>query len=163
MQKNWFAVFSVKVTARAYIIKILLFLLYLLNCWSVCNQTWFDSITSEAGESCGKIGLLCSRSRTQQNILLLYLVWWCSIMSQSVMQKTNCLQFSRSRSQQGMMWSENDSFYYIFWTLGALATKLGLMIHHHKPVSCEKNWITAFKVQVTMKGQNVSVCPDDIF
>ena len=39
MQKNWFTSFSVKVTARVYIIKIWLFLLYLLNCWSVCNQT----------------------------------------------------------------------------------------------------------------------------
>ena len=39
---NWFTVFSVKVTARAYVIK-WLFLLYLLNCWLVCNQTWFDS------------------------------------------------------------------------------------------------------------------------
>ena len=39
MQKNWFTIFNVKVTARAYIIKIWLFLLYLLT----CNQTWFDS------------------------------------------------------------------------------------------------------------------------
>ena len=38
VQKYWFTVFNVKVTARTYIIKILLFLLYLLNCWSVCNQ-----------------------------------------------------------------------------------------------------------------------------
>ena len=30
-------------------------------------------------------------------------------------------------------------------------------------VSCEKNWITAFRVKVTVKGQNVNVCPDDIF
>ena len=37
--KNWFPVFSVKVSARVYIIKIRLLLLYLLNCWSVCNQT----------------------------------------------------------------------------------------------------------------------------
>ena len=29
-------------------------------------------------------------------------------------------------------------------------------------MSCEKNWITAFKVKVTVKGQNVNVCPDDI-
>ena len=45
-EKNWFTVFNVKVTVRAYIIKILLFLLYLLNCWSVCNQTLFDSTAS---------------------------------------------------------------------------------------------------------------------
>ena len=46
LQKNWFTIFNVKVTVRAYIIKILLFLLYLLNCWSVCNQTWCGSTAS---------------------------------------------------------------------------------------------------------------------
>ena len=30
-------------------------------------------------------------------------------------------------------------------------------------MSCEKNWITAFKVKVTVKGKNVSVYPDVIF
>ena len=44
--KNWFTVFNVKVTARAYRIQIWLFLRFLLNCGSVCNQTWFDSTTS---------------------------------------------------------------------------------------------------------------------
>ena len=38
-EKNWFTIVNVKVTVRAYIIKIWLFLLYLPNCWSVCNQT----------------------------------------------------------------------------------------------------------------------------
>ena len=81
--------------------KILLCPLYLLNCRSVCYQTWFGSIASKAGVSCGKIGLLCSRTRLQrrfkmsvsvrmisselQNVLSPNLVWWCSIMSQSVM------------------------------------------------------------------------------
>ena len=46
MQKNWFTVFNVNFTDRAYIIKIGLFLLYFLNCWSVCNQTWYDSTAS---------------------------------------------------------------------------------------------------------------------
>ena len=44
--KDWFTIFNVKVTARAYIIKIWLFLLHLLNCWSICNQTWFDGTES---------------------------------------------------------------------------------------------------------------------
>ena len=30
----------------------------------VCKQTWFDSTVSEAGVSCGKKGLLCSRSKS---------------------------------------------------------------------------------------------------
>ena len=46
MQKDWFAIFKVKVTARAHMIKIWRFPLYLLNCWSFCYQTWFDSTLS---------------------------------------------------------------------------------------------------------------------
>ena len=46
MQKDWFAIFKVKVTARAHMIKIRQFLLYLLNCWSFCYRTWFDSTLS---------------------------------------------------------------------------------------------------------------------
>ena len=42
VQKDWFAIFRVKVTARARKIKIWQFLQYLLNCWSFCHQTWFD-------------------------------------------------------------------------------------------------------------------------
>ena len=41
-----------KVTASAYIIRIGLFLLYLLNCWSVCNQIWFDSIVQHHKPEC---------------------------------------------------------------------------------------------------------------
>ena len=46
IQKNWFIIFKVKITSRAYTIKIWLFLLYLLNCWSICNQTWIASTAS---------------------------------------------------------------------------------------------------------------------
>ena len=38
MQKDWFAIFKVKIKARAsYMIKIWQFLHHLLNCWSFCN------------------------------------------------------------------------------------------------------------------------------
>ena len=44
-----------------------------------------------------------------------------------------------------------------------LAIKHRLMIHQiHKPECLVKKWITAFKVKVAAKGQNVNVCPDDI-
>ena len=33
----------------------------------------------------------------------------------------------------GLIWSNYDSFYHVFWTAHSSATKLGLMIHHHKP------------------------------
>ena len=84
--------------------KIRLILLYLLNCWFVCNQTWFDSTALQVGVSCQKIGLLRLVGSTSQRIfkismnfcpddifwtavhLLPNLVWWCSIMRRSIMQ-----------------------------------------------------------------------------
>ena len=58
MRKNWVAIFNVKVTARAYKIKILLFLLYLQHCRSICNQTWSGSTVSKAKVSYVKVDLL---------------------------------------------------------------------------------------------------------
>ena len=43
--------------------KVWLFLLCLLNCWSICNQTWLIVHYYVNWVSCGKMGLLCSRSR----------------------------------------------------------------------------------------------------
>ena len=59
MQKNWFTIFNVKVTARAY---------------KLYNQIM-------------TIFALSSVSSEPQNILLPNLVWLCSIISQSVVQK----------------------------------------------------------------------------
>ena len=110
MQKNWVIVFNFKVTLRAYVIKIGLFLLCLLKCWSICKQTWFDSTASYTGVSRGKIGITvfkvkvtakvqnvreclsgwcccCGCFEPSQNILLPNLIWWCGIVSQSVMQE----------------------------------------------------------------------------
>ena len=44
-KKKMFTIFNIKVTARAYK-KRDFFLLYLLNWWSVCNQTWFGGTAS---------------------------------------------------------------------------------------------------------------------
>ena len=83
---------------------------HFLNCWTFWNQTWYGDATSWARVSFGKIGLLCSRSRSQQNFKMSVfvqtisykllnlsppnLVWWCIIMSQIVFQKrlVCCLQ-----------------------------------------------------------------------
>ena len=40
------AIFKVKVTARAHMIKIWLFLLYFLNCWFLGNQNWSSDTSS---------------------------------------------------------------------------------------------------------------------
>ena len=77
----------------------------LLNFWSICNQSWFCGTSPWARVSCGNLLLLLLLSSTS----------------------------SRSRSQRGFIWSKYDSFYYIFWTIDSLATKLDLMIHNHKP------------------------------
>ena len=66
-QKDCFAIFKVKFTLRAQMIKIWQFLSYLLNCWSFCYWTWFDSTLSYARVFYGDIGLLCSRSKSQQH------------------------------------------------------------------------------------------------
>ena len=112
-----------------------------------------------------------------QNIWLPNLVWWCRIMSQSVMLKfLSLLLSSESRSQQRLIWSKYDSFYYIFWTVDSLATKLGLMIHHQKPdcsvmVSSklpnilfqnfqsvmQKDWFAILKVTVTARAHMIKI------
>ena len=38
-----------------------------------------------------------------------------------------------SRSQQRLIWSEYDWFYYLFWTADSFAFKFGLMVHFHMP------------------------------
>ena len=99
-------------------------------------------------------------------ILFPNLVWWCSIMSQSRMDILLLLLPSKSRSQQGLIPSKYDSFYYTIRTVDSLATKLGLMkiiISQSVLWKEKKRGITAFRVKVTVKGQNVNVCPDDIF
>ena len=45
-ETDWFAVFKFKVTVVDNMIKMWQFLLYPLNCWSFCYQTWFDSTLS---------------------------------------------------------------------------------------------------------------------
>ena len=68
--ENWFAIFEVEVLARVYIIKIwVLFLLLYSNlpiCWEP-NLVW-SYIIKKPECPVNKIGLLCSRSRSQQKI-----------------------------------------------------------------------------------------------
>ena len=67
VQKDWLAIFKVKVTARAHMIKIGQLLLYLLNGWSFCYQNWFVSTLSWARVFYGEFGL-CSRSQKRFRI-----------------------------------------------------------------------------------------------
>ena len=68
MQKDLCSYFRVKVTVRVYIIKIWLFLLCLLNCWSFCNQSL---MVCHYNLECFVRKLNCSRSRSQ------WVFGWC--------------------------------------------------------------------------------------
>ena len=77
-----------------------------------------------------KKGLLHLESRLQRRVKMLIfvqmissklpsiffpnLVLWCIIM-------------------QELIWSKYDNFYCIFWIADAFTTKLGLIVHYHKP------------------------------
>ena len=142
LQKNWFTIFNVKVTARAYVIKIELFLVFLLNCWSTCNQTWLDGTTPYARLFCAKSGLLGSRSRSRQKFKLLVNVcpddiFWTADHFDAKLgmvmrhHKPECQ--AGKLVHWGLIWSKYYYFYSIFSTADQFATKLGLVLQHHKP------------------------------
>ena len=159
-RKILFAVFKVKITVSAHMIKIWLFLLYLLNCWFFGNQTWSDDTSSYARLSCEKNLQSSSQQRVTvsifvqmisskpQKILLPNLLLWCIIMSQSVVQK-DCY-FQGQGHRKGSYDKNMMSFYYIFWTGDPFNTKISLKIYYHKPGSILwRNWIAVFIVKVT--------------
>ena len=102
MQKDWAAIFKVKVTARAHMIKIWQVLLYLLNWWFFfstklglikhyhkpeCYMEKLDCCVQGQGHNNTSkyqwmfIQMMFSESL---NLLLPNLVWWCIIMSHIV-------------------------------------------------------------------------------
>ena len=139
--------------------------------------------------SCGKIGLLHSRSKLHPrfkmsvNVCSDNIFWTAEhfvtklgivmqhhepVLCRILLLLLLLSSATMSRSQQGLIWSEYDSVCYSFWSVhssatkrDSLATKLGLMIPHRKPYEKKKDY--TLKVKVTAKGQNVSVCPDGIF
>ena len=69
------------------------------------------------------------------NILLPNLVFWCIIMSQSVMQKGWFAILQGQGHSKGSY--DHDSFFCIFWTADAFVTKLGLIVHYYKSLSLQ--------------------------
>ena len=70
--------------------------------------------------------------------------WYCEA---SLWVRVSCkkidLLFSKSSSLQELI-SKYDNFYCIFWTADHFATKLGLIVHYHKPeCSMEKFYCCA--------------------
>ena len=96
--------------------QIWLFLLCILNCWSVCNQTWFDSTASQAEVSCGKIGLLCLRSRSQQRFKMSV----CAIVSAQYLLKRSTI-FNIFFTKLGM----------VVYCYEAMC-HTGMLVHYHQ-------------------------------
>ena len=83
---------------------------------------------------------------------------WCSIMSLSVMQKNWFTVFNVKVTVKGL-YNQNMTISVVSSKLLVLfATKLGLIVQHHKLECPVEKWIAAFKVKVTAKVQNVSEC-----
>ena len=119
------------------------------------------------------MGLLCSRSRSQQiskcwwmldqmisseslNLFLPNLVWWCIIMSQIVFQKDWFAIFKVKVTVKDhiiKIWLSA-----VFWAADPFATKLGLVAHYHKLDCLVKrlDCSVVVKVKVTGKLKNLS-------
>ena len=69
---------------------------------------------------------------------------WFAIFKVKVTAKAHILRF--------------DCFYYVFWASDPLATKLDLMVHHHK-----LEYLVKKKMDCFVQDPPVNVCPNDIF
>ena len=91
------------------------------------------------------------------NLLRPNLVWWYIIMSQIV--------FRKGHGHSEGLYNQNMTLQYFFWTADPLATKLGLMAHHHqldclvKRLDCS----VVIKVKVTEKVNNSSDCSSGLY
>ena len=59
------------------------------------------------------------------------------------------------------MWSKYDNVYCIFWTADPFATRLGFLVHYHKP-ECFMEKLGCYGQGHSFKT-SVNVCPNDIF
>ena len=78
------------------------------------------------------------------------------------------VQYRKSQGHSEGLYDQNMIIFTVsfLYTTGPFPTKLALIAQHQMPLfPTEKKQplITAFKVKVTVKIQNVSDCPDNIF
>ena len=116
---KWITAFKVKVTANVGNVNECLSGWYLLNCRTFCNQTCYSDTASWAGVLCREKKKVCylqshnegwydqdmTRFTRSSELPILWqanLVWWYTIMSQSVLwkKKEKRLLYSRSSSQR---------------------------------------------------------------
>ena len=101
-----------------------------------------------------------------QNILLPNLVWWWSIISRSVMQKNLFAIFKVKvtvRAHRIKIWLFLLVDLLNCWTADSLATKSGLMVHHHVCVCVWWGELLS-RSRLPQKFKILmNVCPDNIF
>ena len=102
--------------------------------WSVMQKNWFVTFKIKV-----TVRLIYDQIMTVSAVhskLLVHLqpnmVWWYSIICQSVLQKFLWL-CSWSRSQRRLKVSVNISLDDIFWTTKYFVTRLGMVMQHHEP------------------------------
>ena len=151
MQKKWFTVFNVKVTARAYDQNMTISLVSSkLLVGLQPNLVWLYNIISQNvllknGITAFKVKVTTNFQNVSECLSRLYFlnhrafcyqIWYGDAASWA---RVSCRNFIavvaifKVKVTVRVIWSKYDSFYYIFWTVDCLATKLGLMIHYHKP------------------------------
>ena len=74
--KKWFAVIKVKLTASAYVVRLWLFLLYVLNCipFLQSDLAWWHILICQSVVWKKEERLLCSRSRSRWNFKMSVIV-----------------------------------------------------------------------------------------
>ena len=92
--------------------------------------------------------------------IFFYQTWYGGVLHEVVCHAEKLIHYLQCQGHSKGLYNQSMSFYCVSETAGPFATKLGLIVQHHKP-ECHvmwKNGITVFKVTVTGKVQNVSEC-----
>ena len=98
----------------------------------------------------GKMSVFVQIISSKLSIILLPNLYCDASSWDGVSCKKIGLLFSRSRSQQRLVWSNCGSFYYILWTTVSFASKLGFVVDFHKPEYLMK------KFDCSVQGQGLS-------
>ena len=123
---------------------------YLLNCPTLCNQTWYDGPSSWAGLSYGSCAAFNIKVTERVYVikiwLFFYCIFWtndpfatrCSLMVHH--RKPECLVRKLDCCVQGQGHSEGSKwqlFFVLLISSEPFVTKLGMVIHHLEPeLSC---------------------------
>ena len=144
---------------------------YLLNCLTFCKQTGYGDASSRAWVLCKKIGLLSSKSRSQQGLIwskydllclldcwsFCYQTWFVDniVISCNVLWR-KLIAVLKARSQQNF----KNLMINIFWRAEPFTTKIGMVMHYHGP----KDWFAVFKfkVKVSVKDHIIKVLLSNI-